>query len=205
MAIGPSGQPPMMPPPGVPPMPPGATGAPPMLGPGPLGLGVPSGPPALPDPTAVVGAMRPTASKIQRVPPDVPESRKAAVSKLLSEVKMDEAHWGPDFKQMREDANFARGWQWPDQTTWDDNRYIANITQRHINQRVAALYAKDPTFVCRRRPRLDFQVWDGNPQSIMQAQQTMVVAQQVAMADPAAVVTAMPQQMQAVQQAQALL
>ena len=97
-------------------------------------------------------------SAIQRTPPDIPESRRLGVAALLNEVTLDKAHWKNDFEQMRKDMDFARGWQWPDQTGWDDERYIANIVQRHVNQRVSALYAKNPTFTASRREPRHLQV-----------------------------------------------
>ena len=55
----------------------------------------------------------------------------------------------------------------------DDKRYVANITNRMVNQKVAILYAKDPKAIARRRKRLDFQFWDGKLESLQAAAQTM--------------------------------
>lgn len=86
---------------------------------------------------------------------------------------------GKAFDRMREDMRFAEGLQWPDQKSLDDPRYVVNIVQRHIQQRTAALYAKNPKAVAHRRDTLDFREWDGDPQAISQAQQQMAQAQQV--------------------------
>lgn len=165
-------------------------------------------PPSLPvtAPPGVPG--QPQETGIQRNPPDIPDSRRNAVSKLVQEINLDKAHWKSDFDQMRGDMNFARGWQWPDQTGWVDERYIANLVQRHINQRVSALYAKNPTFVCRRKKRRDFKMWDGTPQQLQQASQAMQAPQmvdQAAQGNPVAAQAAMPQAMQAVNMAQGLM
>jgi|SRR5882672_449404 len=165
----------------------------------------------LPDASGMSPALTPDAaapidgrSKVQREPPDIPESRRQGVAKLMQEVKLDKAHFEADFKQMRVDMDFARGWQWPDQQGWSDDRYTANIVQRHVNQRVSALYAKNPTFVARRKKRLDFAVWDENPQSAMLAMQTVQQGAAVAAtggAAPGAPPMMAPQQVQATQQA----
>lgn len=84
------------------------------------------------------------------------------------------------FKRMREDMRFARGLQWPGQEDLQDKRYVANMVQRHLRQRESALYAKNPTAVAHRRSTLDFAMWDGDPEALMQAQQTLVMAQDIA-------------------------
>lgn len=180
-----------------------------------MGGGMMPGAPA-PDQSGMAPALAPTdingpidaRSKVQRTPPDVPEERRQGVAKLMQEVKLDKAHYESDFKQMRADMDFARGWQWPDQQGWEDDRYTANIVQRHVNQRVSALYAKNPTFVARRKPRMDFAVWDENPQSAMLALQTVQQGAAIAQAGgaaPGAPPTMAPQQVQATQQAVATL
>jgi hypothetical protein len=77
---------------------------------------------------------------------------------------------------MRQDMVVARRGADP---KWPENHYVANITGRHIRQMVSALYAKNPKSVARRRPRLDFQVWDENEQTLMAAIQ---ITQQFSMA-----------------------
>ncbi len=76
------------------------------------------------------------------------------------------------FKRMKEDMDFAfkygSGAQWPGQTE-HDSRYSANIVQRHIQTRVAALYAKNPTVVAKRRQRREHIVWDGDIESLVAA------------------------------------
>src|SRR3546814_7843551 len=74
---------------------------------------------------------------------------------------------------MREDMRFAAGCQYPDQMEEGEERYLANLVQRHINQTVAALYAKNPKAVARRKPRMEFRIWDGKPESLMAAMQAL--------------------------------
>lgn len=102
------------------------------------------------------------------------DSRKALVGDWISRVQEAKEHWSDDFKRMREDADFCYGKQWHGA----QDRYTANITLRHVQQRVATLYAKNPKAVARRRQQLDFAVWDESPQTLMAAQMTL---QQVGM------------------------
>lgn len=113
---------------------------------------------------------------IVRGTPEVTEQRKAHVTAVLAEVAADKKKWAPSFKRMRDDQKFLRI-QLPDETDNDD-RAKANITQRHVKQRIAQLYAKDPTFVAKRKPRLDFAVWDGKRASLEAAATEMQMAMQ---------------------------
>lgn len=93
------------------------------------------------------------------------------------------------FKRIREDMDFAFkygvGAQWPGQTA-DDPRYQANIVQRHVQSRVAALYAKEPVVVAKRNRRREHMVWDGSAEQLMQAHQKVGMAAEQGMGpDPA--------------------
>lgn len=99
--------------------------------------------------------------------PEPGPARKALVTELKERIEADKRHWSPDFKRIREDMDFAYGLQWAGQTSITmEDRYIANIVQRHINQRTSALYAKNPKVVAHRRPTLDFALWDESPSVI---------------------------------------
>lgn len=92
--------------------------------------------------------------------PEVPPERAALVKKLLEKVKRHEKRFEKRFKQMRADMKLTRKGasdEWNPET-----QYTANLIQRHVKQRVSALYAKNPTVRARRRKTLDYQVWDGN-------------------------------------------
>jgi len=196
-------------------LPSGPTG--PMMPPG--GGMPPGGAPMPPDPrgggdqsiSGEQAAQPQEKSAILREPPDIPEYRRLGVAALLKEIQLDKAYWEPDFAQMREDMNFARGWQWPDQAGWDDERYQANLVQRHVNQRVSALYAKNPTFIAERRKRMDYKIWDGSSQSLKAAmattQQAQMMQQQAETVPGAAEAMApqMPMLQEAMQQASALM
>src|SRR5690554_3843806 len=134
------------------------------------------------------------------------EATKQLVGVWAGRVKRAKAHHADAFERMREDMRFARGLQWADQKDLKDSRYVANIVQRHLRQREAALYARNPKAVAYRRTTLDFPVWDGEPQSLMQAQQTMMMAQQVmAQAQQTGDMQMAEQAMMQMQQAQSVL
>lgn len=110
---------------------------------------------------------------ISRETPIVPTERTAFINEWTKKIEETKEYWRPKFDQMRRAQRFARGAQWQDQsdeTTDASKKYIANITLRHINSRVAALYARNPKAVAKRRPRLEFKMWDGDPESFLWAQ-----------------------------------
>lgn len=117
---------------------------------------------------------------MQRERPDVDPSREALVKRWLDDVLAARAHWGKDFERMRRNMKFAGGKQWPNQKTEDD-RFMVNLVQRVIKSTVASLYAKNPKVIAKRRDRMDFKVWDGRAETIQQAQQSLMMASQVAM------------------------
>ena len=121
---------------------------------------------------------------VPRNPPDPDPARKQLVEKWASRVRCAKKKWDSAFKKMVRDQKFCGGAQWPEETkseTFNDafnDRYIANITLRHVKQRVAAVYAKNPKIVAKVRPRLLATVWDGTMQGLQEAQQTVQQAQQ---------------------------
>lgn len=111
---------------------------------------------------------------LNRENPEPDAARAALVKKWHGIIQSAKKHWEPTFKQMREDMDFLAGDQWPGEID-KKNKYVANITQRHVQQRVAALYSKNPKAVVRRRRTLDFTVWDEKASTLMGAQQQMAV------------------------------
>lgn len=145
------------------------------------------------DPFGMQGAFgqqpqQPQQQVVNRDPADPQESRRLLVEKWTKCVEADKAHHQKAFRRMREDMDFAFGRQIWDTVSksWrdDPDAYIANIVQRHIAQRVAALYAKNPKAVARRKKRLLSTVWDGSVSSLMEAQQGLMMAQQAGMPPP---------------------
>lgn len=122
----------------------------------------------------------PQKSDVRRELDDVPEDRLALCKTITRDVKAARKFWDADFKRMRKDMDFLLGLQYAGQTSIDDDdRYTANIVQRHVQQRTAAIYAKNPTVVARRKQMLDFQIWDENPLTFQMATQLVSQAGQV--------------------------
>ncbi len=114
-------------------------------------------------------------SDIRREAGDVPTERMALVKRLCSQVQAAKKHYDDDFKEMRDNMRFLAGEQWQGEGKRPDS-YVANIIQQHIRQKVAALYAKNPTAVCRRREMLNFTLWDETMASLQNIQATMMNA-----------------------------
>ena len=109
---------------------------------------------------------------------EIPHAARAAlVVDWLRKVEEAKAHWNPSFERMKQDMEFVAGKQWENQGD-NDGRYVANIVQRHIQQRVASLYAKNPQVTARRRKTLDFNIWDGSMGMLQAAQAEAQMAAQ---------------------------
>jgi hypothetical protein len=109
------------------------------------------------------------------------EADKALVTRILRTIKSDKKFHEKALKTMKRDmfvAKHGRTKEYP-----ADN-YVANIAGRHVKQKTAGLYAKNPSCVARRRETLDFVVWDENPDSLKlaaeTAQQGVLYQQQIA-------------------------
>jgi hypothetical protein len=132
---------------------------------------------SVPDDTelpAVAPDGAPTAPKNDEEPN---EAVKAQVNKIIKTIKLDKAHHAKAFKRMKRDMFMAMHGR---EETWSEKNYKANIAGRHVKQKTATLYAKNPKATAKRAERLDFALWDEDPQSIMLAMQAM---QQNAMAE----------------------
>lgn len=101
--------------------------------------------------------------------PEPSERRKKLVTAWQAKLKAAKGFHEKSFKQMRRDMDAAlNGF---DDKQWSEEQYVANILQRHVQQRTAALYAKNPKAVAGRRNRMTNQVWDGNSDTLMMAYQ----------------------------------
>jgi hypothetical protein len=116
--------------------------------------------------------------------PEVDPKRKALVTTMTAMIRQAKTHWDKIYRRMEMHQKFAAGLQWPQETKIEafnddkDDLYIANITLRHIQQRVATTYAKNPKAVAKRRPRMLATVWDGSMQTLAQASALLQQAQQ---------------------------
>lgn len=135
---------------------------------------------------------------------------KALVAQKIKTIKLDKQHHEKAFKRMRRDMQIA---MWGADEDWPDGNYRANISGRHVRMKTAALYAKNPKAVARRRDTLDFALWDENPASLQLALQTMQQAEQAAqqfnamqtMMPPDIAMTAQPELPPGLEEAQALV
>lgn len=113
---------------------------------------------------------------------DTPERRRRLVYSLCDRVKGAKAFHEKAYKQMREDMLAAgRGHNAKD---WSEDFYTANILQRHVQQRTAALYAKNPKAVAERRDRMEYSVWDGNESSLANAYALVESSEQAMLPPP---------------------
>ncbi len=154
--------------------------------------------PPPPDPTGnLLGALGPMGPADDAAPPPMPAdeppergrlvkrddpqpepSRAQLVKDWSGRVSSAKQFFAPAFQKMTEDIAFAAGRQWPGEDTKDPDqndvdplgrRYVANLCYRLVQQKVAALYAKNPKFIAKRKPRLDNTVWNGSTQQLQQA------------------------------------
>lgn len=94
--------------------------------------------------------------------PEAAEPVKTHVEQWLSRIKRARTHFKDDFERMDENTQFASGFQWANQEKLNTDKYVANITLRTVSQKVAILYARNPTAVAKRRERMDYELWDGD-------------------------------------------
>src|SRR3546814_16908423 len=64
----------------------------------------------------------------------------------------------------------------------NEENYTVPIGMRHSNKTVADRYAKSPTAQAKRRKRLDATLWDGKPESYLQAAEMAMAGDPNAMA-----------------------
>ena len=117
--------------------------------------------------------------EVEKAEEEIPEPtrrRQNLVSELQARVKSAKSYHKKAFDQMKADMHAAyKGYA---DKSWDDDKYIANILQRHVQQRTAALYAKNPKPVAQRRRRLDYQIWDGDEKTLAMAHSEIKAAMQ---------------------------
>ncbi len=110
---------------------------------------------------------------------ETPTRDKALVAEIIRTIKADKLHHRKAFERMRRDMQIAT---WGSDKSWGEGNYRANIAGRHVKMKTAALYAKNPKAVARRRDTLDFAVWDESQASLQLAFQTVALATQAAAA-----------------------
>lgn len=115
------------------------------------------------------------------------ESDAKLIKRILETIRRDKEHFKGVFKRMDRSAFIALHGRTPE---WSEKNYFANITGQHINMKTAALYAKNPRVVARRKESLDFVVWDETVESLQIAMQTVAAGGAAIQAAEAANATA---------------
>jgi hypothetical protein len=108
----------------------------------------------------------PVAKPAEGAEPDnlvVDPARKALVEDWIKRIKASKKHFKADFDRM--DTCMQLASEGADEAWIKSEHYIVPIINRHINQAVAQLYAKDPRAVATRRRKMLFTLWDGDPQT----------------------------------------
>ena len=100
--------------------------------------------------------------------PNPNEEEVKLIKQICEDIRGRRDHWKKPFDQWRKCQAFVRkgaeaGW----------SGATINIVQRYVRDRVANLYAKEPTTLWKRRKRMDFAVWDGQMSSLKAARDTM--------------------------------
>lgn len=119
--------------------------------------------------------------------PEPDEGRRKLVEEWATRVKDSRTFFDQDFKRMRDNMAFTEGKQWPDYVrngSVRDDRYVANISLRHVQQRTAELYPNNPTMKAKRTEKIVAQTWDGSSMALIQAEQQMQQAMMVGMMPP---------------------
>jgi len=138
--------------------------------------------------------------QVNREAPPSDANAKEYINWWIDRITSARKYHKDSFRRMMEDSMFVRGIQWNGQQNEDDTRYVVNIAQSEVAASVATLYAKNPTFTAKRKPRMDFKIWDENQATYEEAQAAAAQALQVAASTPpqiAADPTGLPVQVQA--------
>ena len=106
---------------------------------------------------------------LSQIPDQENNDAKAYIQWWEDRILKAKQYWSDDYKKMKEDSDFIDGLQWPNQEK-DDDRYVVNICQSEVTASVSTLYAKNPTFTVKRKPKLDFAIWDEDIDTLRNAQ-----------------------------------
>jgi hypothetical protein len=129
---------------------------------------------------------------------DASVQRRNLVSEWVSRIEQAKGVHKKAFERMKRDMDLAfHGY---DPETWDGDKYVVNLAQRHVQQRTAALYAKNPRAVAKPRQRMMYQVWDGDMTTLQQAQAVEQMAMEQMQPIPEAVAMVLQEYQQVKQQ-----
>lgn len=108
--------------------------------------------------------------------PDARPSDTAFAQKLAKVIKSDKKFHEKAFDRMARDMHVAMHGA---EKEWAKGNYRANIIGRHVKQKTASLYAKNPKATAKRPESLDFAIWDEDPQSLQMALQMVQMGMQM--------------------------
>lgn len=108
---------------------------------------------------------------VSREEPEIDDKRKALVAEWCAKMLAAEKHHEPVFKRMRSDMTYAR--LGGDKAWVDGKNYVVPVTNRHVNNTVSKMYARNPRAEAKRRKRLMYRLWDGSPQMVQSAMQAL--------------------------------
>jgi len=104
-----------------------------------------------------------------------PERVKSSAEKWVQRIKDAKKFHKEAYARMRDNIKFVAGLQWNGQTSAHDDRYTVNLTLRMVNQKGAVLYARDPQAEWKRRERLDYVLWGGTQEELLDAAQRLML------------------------------
>lgn len=115
-----------------------------------------------------------TGAPVAALPPDGPsasgttDARRHLVAGWCDLIRhARDHHWADDFSRMRTAMQWAT---WGADKAWvETRRYTINLIGRHIAQKAASLYARNPTVVVRPAEMMDGVMWDGSIASLTSA------------------------------------
>lgn len=99
---------------------------------------------------------------------DSAPSRKANVEKWINRILDAKEHHKKAFERMKKCQKIAATGADDD---WPEGNYTVPVLLRHVNVAVASLYARNPTAVAKRKPKVQYRLWDGNMESLKAAMQ----------------------------------
>lgn len=123
-----------------------------------------------PDPSLPTAAPSPSVDPTKLVSAEAKEydpAECAAVSEWISKIDDAEEFWKKPFKKMKDNQDFAT--MGADKKWVEDGCFRVPILNRHINQSVAVLYARNPRASATRRRQMMFKLWDGRQDTLQAA------------------------------------
>lgn len=102
-------------------------------------------------------------------------ARQNLVTELLTRIKKAKGDHKAAFERMKRDMDMV--FYGYDPKAWSEDKYFVNLAQRHVQQRTAALYAKNPRCVAKRRERMMHVLWDGSPEMLEDARAVRQMAE----------------------------